>query len=89
MKGIRIENLDHLKTLIGEDGGDIEVVLALNGGAFSRRTLMWYGYEDPRWSVYHGISDAWEDYEDDDQLREFDPHIFEGIEKGALWTAST
>lgn len=85
MTGVRIESFDHLRELTGEDG-QVEVVLALNGGAFTRRTIQRCG---DGWDVFYGFSDEWVEYDTDEALREGDPNIFEGIEKGALWTAST
>lgn len=86
MKGIRIESFDHLRELAAKNNDEVEVVLALNGGAFTRRTLHLCG---DGWDVFYGISDEWVEYETDDALREGDPMLFEGIEAGALWTSST
>lgn len=86
MSGVRIESLEHLKQLAG-DSGTVEVVLALNGGAFTRRTIHRDGAGG--WDVFHGSCDAWQESSTDDDLRRDDPMLFEGIEAGALWTSST
>lgn len=84
--GTKIESIAHLRQLADANNDAVEVVLALNGGAFTRRTLHLCG---DGWDVFYGVSDSWEEYPTDDALAEGDPMIVEGIEKGALWTAST
>ena len=79
----RIDSLDALKKL-AQENGEVEVLMALNGGAFTRRTLHYDGGE---WDVFYGVSDSWEEYTDDDALMAGDPMLVEAMEKGALWTA--
>lgn len=80
---IKVESIEHLLTLAHES--QIDCMIQLNGGGFSRKTISYY--DDDTWEIFHHISDEWEefsstyDFVNDEFYGSF---ICEAIKKGAL-----
>ena len=78
---IKVESLEHLKTLTNEDGHDF--FLCLNGG-FRSSKRVWYYESDNSFMVFNEIDDSYQEDLTEEQLAT-DTNIVEGIEKGAFY----
>jgi hypothetical protein len=79
MKDIKIESLDHLRTICSGENA-IECYILIGGFIRSSKVVL---FTDPGWWVLHEIDDSEVDYEDDEHL--MDTHIGDAIDKGAMY----
>jgi uncharacterized membrane protein len=82
MKTIKVSSLDHLKKLCTKKPDEvIDIILHLNGGLRSSKTIAYY---DNKWDVFNLIDSSSQEELTDEQLST-ETNIVEGIEKGALY----
>ena len=81
---IEVKSIEQLKELAYEN--QIDCMIQLNGGGYSRKTIS--HYDDDSWEIFHHISDEWEEFVSTYDLINdefYGKFIQEAITKGAFY----
>lgn len=83
MNHVQVTSLEQLKALARANDGVVDVFFMLGGCCRSSKDIRYDG--GGRWDVFHSISDAWSEYETDEEFVKWEDHIMKAMEIGCLY----